>query len=39
MNYYNNHAKEYIDNTKDVDMKEYYEKAAEINALSFIVTP
>lgn len=25
MNYYNKHAKEYIDNTKDVDMKEYYE--------------
>lgn len=25
MSYYNNHAKEYIDNTKDVDMKEYYE--------------
>lgn len=25
MNYYNKHAKEYINNTKDVDMKEYYE--------------
>ena len=25
MNYYNKHAKEYIDNTKDVDMKEYYD--------------
>lgn len=24
MNYYNKHAKEYINNTKDVDMKEYY---------------
>ena len=25
MNYYDKHAKEYIINTKDVDMKEYYE--------------
>ena len=25
MNYYNKHAKEYIDNTKNVDMKEYYD--------------
>jgi SAM-dependent methyltransferase len=25
MNYYNKHAKEYINNTKDVDMKEYYD--------------
>ena len=25
MNYYNKHAKEYINKTKDVDMKEYYE--------------
>lgn len=25
MNYYNKHAKEYIQNTKDVDMKEYYD--------------
>ena len=25
MNYYNKHALEYINNTKDVDMKEYYE--------------
>ena len=25
MNYYNKHAKEYIDNTKYVDMKEYYD--------------
>ena len=25
MNYYNKHAKEYIDNTKDVDMKDYYD--------------
>ena len=25
MNYYNKHAKEYIQNTKDLDMKEYYE--------------
>lgn len=25
MNYYNKHAKEYINNTIDVDMKEYYE--------------
>ena len=25
MNYYNKHTKEYINNTKDVDMKEYYE--------------
>ena len=25
MNYYNKHASEYIKNTKDVDMKEYYE--------------
>ena len=25
MNYYNKHAREYINNTKDVDMKEYYE--------------
>ena len=25
MNYYNKHASEYINNTKDVDMKEYYE--------------
>ena len=24
MNYYNKHAKEYINNTKDIDMKEYY---------------
>ena len=24
MNYYNKHAKEYINNTKDVNMKEYY---------------
>ena len=25
MNYYNKHAKEYINNTKDVNMKEYYD--------------
>ncbi|MBQ9731361.1 MAG: class I SAM-dependent methyltransferase [Bacilli bacterium] len=25
MNYYNKHAKEYINNTKNVDMKEYYD--------------
>lgn len=30
MNYYDKHAKEYINKTKDVDMKEYY------SILSFI---
>ena len=25
MNYYNKHAKEYTNNTKDIDMKEYYD--------------
>ena len=25
MNYYNKHASEYIQNTKDANMKEYYE--------------
>ena len=25
MDYYNKHAKEYINNTKDIDMKEYYD--------------
>ena len=25
MNYYNKHAKEYINNTKDVNTKEYYD--------------
>ena len=25
MNYYSKHAKEYINNTKDIDMKEYYD--------------